>query len=347
MIYITGTKGKGSTAAFTESILRQHFSRLQEPVKIGLYTSPHILTERDRIRINFAPVSEDVFAAAFFDVWHGLRCAEPGYKPGYLQLLALMSVHIFKGQGVDLAIYEVHAGGRKDATNIFDRPLACGFSRIGLDHAALLGPGVDRIAWHKSGIMKGSRPAFSVVQDEVPRAVLRAQAKEIGAALSTVEVCPELPPHPNVGQHAQQENASLAIALARAALSERGQELSAGDIELGIARCAWPGRFQHLHRDGAHWFLDSAHNELSIPVSMAWFKSQSAAVREQQHQGCRRGPCRRILVFGHSSDRSTESLVDVLLAAASEHGVSFDQVILSSYNRYGKLGPQFVCEACS
>ncbi|KAJ4147270.1 hypothetical protein LMH87_001806 [Akanthomyces muscarius] len=342
VIHITGTKGKGSTAAFTESILRQHFSRLQKPIKIGLYTSPHILTERDRIRINFAPVSEDVFAAAFFDVWHGLRCDEPGYKPGYLQLLALISVHIFKRQGVDLAIYEVHAGGRKDATNIFDRPLACGFSRIGLDHADLLGPGVDRIAWHKSGIMKKSRPAFSVVQDEVPSAVLREQAKVIGAPLHGLQVCPDLPAHPNVSQQAQKENASLAIALAKAALSKSGHELSTIDIELGIAKCAWPGRFQHLHSDGVHWFLDSAHNELSIPVAMAWFKSQSAAVRDK-HQGCHR-PCRRILIFGHSSDRSTERLVDVLLASASEHDVAFDQVILSSYNRYDIPIPESVAK---
>lgn len=333
MIHITGTKGKGSTAAFTESILRQHFARINQPIKIGLYTSPHILTERDRIRINFAPVAEDVFAAAFFDVWRALRCAEPGYKPGYLQLLALTSVHVFKTQGVDLAIYEVHAGGRKDATNIFERPLACGFSRIGLDHADLLGPGVDRIAWHKSGIMKKARPAFSVAQDEVPGAVLKAQAEEIGAPLHEVDVHPDLPAHPNVSQQAQKENASLAIALAKAALSERGHELSASDVELGITMCAWPGRFQHLHRDGVHWFLDSAHNELSIPVAISWFKSQSVSVKEEYASH----PCKLILIFGHSSDRSTERLVDVLLESASEHDVAFDKVILSSYSRYGTL----------
>ncbi|XWW94267.1 hypothetical protein V2A60_002210 [Cordyceps javanica] len=309
VVHITGTKGKGSTAAFTESLLRQHFARTRQPVKIGLYTSPHILTERDRIRVDFAPVPEAVFAAAFFEVWHALDCGAPGYRPGYLQLLALLLVHIFRQQGVDVAVYEVHAGGRKDATNIFERPVACGFSRIGLDHADLLGPGVDRVAWHKSGIMKRARPAFSVPQDDVPRTVLREQAEEIGAPLRTVELYPDLPEHPNVSQRAQKENASLAIALASAALSERGEELSVADIERGISQCTWPGRFQYLHRNGLHWFLDSAHNELSIPVAISWFQSQSQY-------------------------RSTERLVDVLLECASQHGLAFDQVILSSYNRY-------------
>lgn len=331
IIHITGTKGKGSTAAFTASLLRAHFARLNQPVKIGLYTSPHVLTERDRIRIDFAPVSESLFASAFFHIWHTLRCDQPGYKPGYLQLLALLSVHIFIQQGVDIAVYEVHAGGRKDATNIFPRPLACGFARIGMDHADLLGPDVESIAWHKSGIMKKDRPAFSVKQETVPKTVLKEQADEIGAPLHEVDVYEDLPTHPNVGQPAQRENASLAIALTNAALAERGQTLSADDIEVGITTCAWPGRFQHLQRDGVHWFLDSAHNELSIPVAMSWFKSLAASIQEQNASQ----NVRRILVFGHASERSTERLVDVLLESASENDLAFHQVILSSYNRYG------------
>ncbi|KAL2016471.1 hypothetical protein VTK56DRAFT_3492 [Thermocarpiscus australiensis] len=68
VIYITGTKGKGSIAAFTDSIIHAHFHRLSRPVKVGLYTSPHLITKRKRIRINFEPLSEDIFAGYFFDV---------------------------------------------------------------------------------------------------------------------------------------------------------------------------------------------------------------------------------------------------------------------------------------
>ncbi|KAM3505098.1 hypothetical protein MY11210_008105 [Beauveria gryllotalpidicola] len=343
VLHITGTKGKGSTAAFTESLLRQHFCRTHQPAKTGLYTSPHVLTERDRIRVNSVPVSEAVFAAAFFDIWHALRCGEPGagHKPGYLQLLALMSVRIFQQQGVAVAIYEVHAGGRKDATNVFARPVACGFSRIALDHDAdLLGPGVYRVAWHKSGIMKQARPAFSVAQDEVPGAVLRAQARETGAPLREVRVHAGLPTHANVGERAQKENASLAIALASAALSDRGEKLSAADIEQGITQCAWPGRFQHMHLDGVHWFLDAAHNELSLPVAVSWFKAQSQSVQSEHASS----PRRRVLIFGHASDRSTQRLVDVLLESASQHDLAFDEIIPSSYSRYGIPIPELVAK---
>lgn len=241
-------------------------------------------------------------------------------------------MHIFKKAQVDVAIYEVHAGGRKDATNIFERPVVCGFSRIGLDHAELLGPTVESIAWHKSGIMKRGRPAYSVRQDDVPDGVLKAQAEEIGADLRSVEVWTGLPSHPNVSQQAQRENASLAIALAKTTLEERGHALLEEDIEMGVAKCAWPGRFQHLHKDGVDWCLDSAHNELSIPVAISWFASQSKMLQKQTAAGI----CRRILIFGHSSDRSTERLVDVLLQSCAKDGLQFDQVILSSYDRYGK-----------
>ncbi|KAL2132551.1 hypothetical protein VTI74DRAFT_3662 [Chaetomium olivicolor] len=84
VIHITGTKGKGSTAAFTDSLIRAHFHRLSRPVKVGLYTSPHLITERERIRINFEPLSEDILADYFFDVWThcARRPATTGTCPG-------------------------------------------------------------------------------------------------------------------------------------------------------------------------------------------------------------------------------------------------------------------------
>lgn len=330
MIHITGTKGKGSTAAFTDSILREHFLNQSRPAKVGLYTSPHIFTERDRIRINYEPVSEECFTTAFFNVWDGLKCDEEGYKPGYLQLLMLMSVLIFKQEGVDVSIYEVHAGGRKDATNIFDRPIACGFSRIGLDHADLLGNSIEAIAWHKSGLMKEGASAFSVIQDHSPRNILQSEAEKLGSTLKFVDVYESLPCHANVRQFAQQQNASLAIELARAYLLSKQDHLFTSDIEWGIKRCRWPGRFQHIRTKHIDWFLDSAHNELSLPVAVSWFKSESAGALEPGKR------CRRLLIYGHSSKRDTSELLDVLFKSCRDYKVEFDDFILSGYKRYGR-----------
>ncbi|KAL2139229.1 hypothetical protein VTI28DRAFT_5489 [Corynascus sepedonium] len=331
VIHITGTKGKGSTAAFTDSLIRAHFNRLSRPVRIGLYTSPHLITERERIRINFEPLSEDIFAGYFFDVWDTLRkkVGNDGEMPGYLQLLALTSVHAFKKEAVDVAIYEVHAGGRKDATNIFERPVACGFTTIGLDHADLLGDTIRSITWHKSGIMKRGQPAYSVIQNEhVAREVLEEQAAELSCPLEFVPTYAHLPEHPRLRLPAQKQNASLAIRLANAYLGIYNDELSIDDIILGTSQCDWPGRFQMIRRGPHDWALDVAHNPLSLPVALAWFESE---VRSSHT--CREP--RKVLIFGHESARDTPDLIATIARSCEEHNFRFDLVILSPYKRYG------------
>ncbi|OAQ81327.1 tetrahydrofolylpolyglutamate synthase [Purpureocillium lilacinum] len=190
VIHITGTKGKGGTAAYTDSFIRAHCRNASQPIKVGLYTSPHLVTERERIRINSQPISENLFAVTFFRVWDTLcRNYSIERMPGYLQLLALQSVLVFQLEQVDVAIYEVHAGGRKDATNIFDRPVVCGFTTVGLDHADLLGNSIDSIAEHKSGIMKRGRPAYSVFQrEQAAKKVLTKEASRLGCPLTDISV---------------------------------------------------------------------------------------------------------------------------------------------------------------
>lgn len=251
--------------------------------------------------------------------------------PGYLQLLALTSVHAFKNEAVDVAIYEVHAGGRKDATNIFDRPVACGFTTIGLDHVDLLGDTIQSIAWHKSGIMKSGRPAYSALQEVVVRQILEKEAAELDCPLEFVDACAHLPDHPRLLLPAQKQNASLAIRLANAYLGMSNDELNADDISIGTSLCDWPGRFQMI-RNGPHrWALDTAHNPLSLPVALAWFESEvrlSSTPREES---------RRVLIFGHESARDTGELIAAIVRFCDEHDFLFDLVILSPYERYGTL----------
>ncbi|EWY79478.1 hypothetical protein FOYG_17383 [Fusarium oxysporum NRRL 32931] len=325
-IHITGTKGKSSTAAYTESLIRAYFRRLGKPFKVGLYTSPHIVEERDRIRINFEPISKELFASSFSEVWNRINATPRDWPlPGYLQLLALVSVHIFRKEAVNVAVYEVHAGGRKDATNIFSQPVACGFTTIDLDHADLLGGTIQSVAWHKSGILKPNKPAFSMPQDEVAAEVLRTESTKLDCQLEFTSINPDLPDFPQLRLDAQKHNASLAIKLANAYLQGRGGELTAEDIRNGIQHCQLPGRFQTINNERGQWFLDVAHNRLSLPVALAWFKAET-------HANPR---ARNVLVFGHESQRDTHDLISTIVEFCVKHELKFDEVVLSPYKRYG------------
>ncbi|KID97279.1 Folylpolyglutamate synthetase, partial [Metarhizium majus ARSEF 297] len=334
-IHITGTKGKGSTATFTESLLRSHFNRLSLPFKSGLYTSPHVINERDRIRIDSEPVSEDLFTAAFFDIWQNLDLDGDNeeFKPGYLQLLTLLSVHIFIKEEVDVAVYEVHAGGRKDATNIFDQPVACGITEIGLDHADLLGPNIESIVWHKSGIMKCGTPTYSVIQRTKTANMLKREAEKIGSPLEFVDVFEPLPEHPNISQLVQRGNFSLAMQLASDYLSNSGHQLVPDDVELAV-QAKLPGRFR-LRTGSINWLLDSAHNYLSLPIALSWFQSETQTDRMETNTLAPQ----RALIFGHVSHRNTEDLIDIIMDHCAKAHIRFDHFILASYHRYGDEMP--------
>ncbi|KAK2060345.1 FolC bifunctional protein [Colletotrichum caudatum] len=251
VIHVAGTKGKGSTCAFVDSILARHRARSPAslPRKVGLLTSPHLIAVRERIRINGSPLSEELFARYFFEVWDRLgesraddndnaardddvaaaAVPPPGTRPIYSRYLTLMGFHAFLREGCDVAVLETGIGGEYDATNLVGRPVATGITTLGVDHVFALGDTVAKIAWHKAGIMKPGSRAFAVEQAPEAAAVLEARAREKGVRLETVGVDPRLLPPPPAGGGEggvrirpdaafQKRNASLAIRLAEAAL---------------------------------------------------------------------------------------------------------------------------------
>jgi folylpolyglutamate synthase len=122
----------------------------------------------ERIQINSNPLSKELFARYFFEVWNALETIatteglDLTRKPGYFLFLTLMSFHIFIREGVDVAIYEVGIGGEFDLTNIFESPIVTGITTLGIDHVDVLGNTIEEISWHKASIFKSGSPAFSV-----------------------------------------------------------------------------------------------------------------------------------------------------------------------------------------
>ena len=271
---MAGTKGKGSTCAFVNSFLKAHGERTGFPQKIGFYTSPHLKYVRERIQIDSEPMSENLFSKYVFEVWDGL--SQSTSKPRYLQLLMLVSVHAFIRERVDVAIYETHNGGEYDATNVIQKPIVTGITTIGIDHVEQLGPSIENIAWHKAGIFKYGSPAFSTSQAPEVATVLQRRGREKDVALKFVDVNPILPLDANaLKPEVQTKNSSLAIALADAFLKakapEKHRNLISHDVRRGVEQFSWPGRYHRIVNENYQWFLDGAHNELSVQKAAQWF----------------------------------------------------------------------------
>ena len=273
-IHIAGTKGKGSTSSLTSSILNAHRRLHGTPRKIGLYTSPHLTSVRERIRLNDTPIPERLFARYFSDVWDALGDAE---KPGYFRMLTLLAFHAFLEESVDAAVFEVGVGGAFDATNVFEDVAAAAILDLGIDHVATLGGTLPEIAWHKAGVMKAGAPAFTVPQEPEAMRVLEQRAAEAGAELVQVRVHPGLRDvRVRPDEEFQRRNASMAIQLSAAALRRLGVELDLSgklpaEVVQGIEYVNWRGRCETLAARGKTWYLDGAHTEESLEVACRWF----------------------------------------------------------------------------
>ncbi|CAD7667970.1 unnamed protein product [Nyctereutes procyonoides] len=341
IIHVTGTKGKGSTCAFTERILRSY------GLKTGFFSSPHLVQVRERIRINGQPISPELFTKHFWHLYHRLEETKDSNScvsmPAYFRFLTLMAFHIFLQEKVDLAVVEVGIGGAYDCTNIIRKPVVCGISSLGLDHTSLLGDTVEEIAWQKGGIFKHGVPAFTVLQPDGPLAVLQDRAQKISCPLY---LCPPLealeeggPPLTLglEGEH-QRSNAALALQLARCWLQQKDHQ-GLGELKVsrpsvlwqmplapvfqptshmrhGLRDTEWLGRTQVLRRGPLTWYLDGAHTASSVQACVRWFRQALHRSRVP-----RRGPEVRVLLFNSTGDRDPVALLKLLQPCQFDYAV--------------------------
>jgi dihydrofolate synthase/folylpolyglutamate synthase len=254
-IHVAGTNGKGSVCAMCDAACRVAGFRT------GLYTSPHLVTFRERIRLDREMISEDDVAAGLSEI----RAVMEGWEhaPTFFEIVTALALAWFQRRGAQIAILETGMGGRLDATNVVT-PAVSVITPIGLDHQAWLGSTLAEIAAEKAGIFKPGVPAVSAPQEPEAAAVLRATAERVGAPLRFVERPLAAEWRVNLaGQH-QRWNAALVVeALASAEIPVASEAL-----RKGFATVQWPGRFQRI---GDRLILDGAHNpHAAAQLSATW-----------------------------------------------------------------------------
>jgi dihydrofolate synthase/folylpolyglutamate synthase len=319
-VVIAGTKGKGSTAAMIASIAQA------SGLTAGLYTSPHLCSIRERIRVNGEMITEEDFASLVAELQPHLEAAGmAGLRRfrTFFEILTAMALVHFQRMGVDLAVLEVGLGGRLDATNVAT-PLVSVITPISFDHTEVLGDTIPKIAREKAGIIKPHGVAVVAPQRPEALAVIRDVCTSHNARL--IDVAEELRWHPKqyrwdgsvvdlhsatrpypmlevplAGPH-QLLNAATAIAAVEQ-LQVQGLPISVDGIRLGIQRVQWEGRLETVSREP--WIvLDGAHNRDSARC----LREALAACFPYQ---------RLVLVLGISANKNLGAIVEELTPLAA------------------------------
>jgi dihydrofolate synthase/folylpolyglutamate synthase len=271
-IHVAGTNGKGSTCAMLESIYRE------AGLRVGLFTSPHLVSFRERIQVNRELISEADVVRLVSEMQPRLATFPIAYHPTFFEVVTVMALRYFADQKCDLVIWETGLGGRLDATNIVT-PLACVITNIGLDHQQWLGDTLAEIASEKAGIIKPGVPTLTATSVPEALAVIETVAQQNRSPLSRIT-----PHHASRIAHSALagEHQQLNAALAAATVEVLGATIPVTDeaIQAGLARVSWPGRFQVIRQPGGRTMvLDGAHNPDGVETLAATLRSHFPNLR--------------------------------------------------------------------
>ena len=255
-IHVAGTNGKGSTCAMLESIYRA------AGLRVGLFTSPHLIAFGERIQVNRQLISETDVVRLVSELKPLLASFSADEHPTFFEVVTVMALRYFAEQKCDLVVWETGLGGRLDATNIVT-PFASVITNIQYDHQKWLGETLASIAAEKAGIIKPGVPVLTATDQPEALDVISRQAFNQSAVLSRVQpgdhaVLLNSIALPLLGAH-QRTNAALAIATVRALSSQ--MPVSDEAVRTGLSLINWPGRLQLInHPSGQKILLDGAHN---------------------------------------------------------------------------------------
>ena len=323
-VHVAGTNGKGSTAAMLESILRS------AGLRTGLYTSPHLESINERIRLNGENISNEDFAAAWTKVQSAIESLMASGKlaahPTFFECVTAMAFVAFASHGVRFAIYEVGLGGRFDATNIVVPEVAV-ITAIDFDHENYLGHSIQLIAAEKAGIIKPGATVVSASERPEARAVIANQSARMNARLVEIDSAFHLEDLQNSGglysatavstdslrpislkltpglPGAFQVRNALTAAPAATFLADRGiPAITIDAIERGIANAKWPGRLGRLAQHPA-LYLDGTHNPSGARELLKFWQENFASSKI-------------FLVYGAMRDKAVDEIAGLLFPRA-------------------------------
>ena len=268
MIHVTGTNGKGSTIAFMRQLFQQH------GLKVGTFTSPHIVSMHDRICINGQPISDqDLIRLSQSIQAMESQLLETHDQLSYFEIITLLAFLYFHEQKVDLALIEVGIGGLLDTTNVITGEVAV-ITSVGLDHQETLGGSLEAIARQKAGIFKAGKPAVIGPLAKEAEQVCIEKAQAIGCPLARYGEDFQLVK--GVFQDAQhrfdslkiglngayqEENAAVALEAFLLFMEQRGLAVDENGVREALQATSWPGRLENFSQG---IYLDGAHNPHAI-----------------------------------------------------------------------------------
>lgn len=313
IVHVAGTNGKGSVCAYLQAIL------MAEGKRTGFFTSPHLVSVNERIRVDNIQIDNETFLKVFRKVLKIVRqMVEDGIEhPSYFEFLFGMGMTAFAETDVEYIILETGLGGRLDATNAIDNPALAIITSISLDHTAILGDTIEKIAGEKAGIIKPGVPVFFDGSSKKAAEVIKAKASELGVSCREVtknayeiqevhrkyiafsrrsaydkDVIFQVP---MCGCY-QAMNAELALEASEYLLA--GEEIHMDRWKEALAELHWEGR---MERVGAHITVDGAHN----PGAMEAFVESVKALDESE-----RGEM--VLLFSTVSDKKYDQMIEYL-----------------------------------
>ena len=296
-IHVAGTNGKGSTCAMLESIYRA------AGLRVGLFTSPHLVSFRERIQINRQLIPQTEIVRLVSEIQPLLNFFPADNHPTMFEVVTVMALKYFAEQKCDLVIWETGLGGRLDATNIVT-PLASVITNIAFDHTEWLGDTLAKIAAEKAGIIKSGVPVVTAENHPEALVIIEKVAREKNAPLTKVNSefgiqNSELPLH---GEH-QKQNAALALATVE--ILQKQIPVSGLQIETGLQNVYWPGRLQLVERGAQKILFDGAHNVAGAETLRAALEKDFAGVRP-------------VFIFGALADKKWPEICRILAPLATK-----------------------------